>query len=178
MGNVIKEIDLSEFKEIVNNVNEHLEEEGQKVDTLTNSTSYSLMYYAKRYDDFFLDPIVGFIILALGDVISSITIIPALYIALFKLHSIKLTIAILATSILDIICGVIPIIGDIVDAFYKSNRIACRLIVGYVEEDEDIMSEINKRAVWGTILLIVIGFLSFQICSIIMSIYHWVASLF
>lgn len=53
MGNVIKEIDLSEFKEIVNNVNEHLEEEEQKVDNLTNSTSYSLMYYAKRYDDFF-----------------------------------------------------------------------------------------------------------------------------
>lgn len=178
MGNVIKEIDLSEFKEIVNNVNEHLEEEEQKVDNLTNSTSYSLMYYAKRYDDFFLDPIVGFIIPALGDVISSITIIPALYIALFKLHSIKLTIAILATSILDIICGVIPIIGDIVDAFYKSNRIACRLIVGYVEEDEDIMSEINKRAVWGTILLIVIGLLSYKICSIIMSIYHWVAGLF
>lgn len=178
MGNVIKEIDLSEYTKIVNEVNEYIEQEENQTDALTSSTSFKFVYYAKRYDDLFLDPIVGFFIPGFGDLLSSVTILPALYVAFFKLHSIKLVIAILTAAATDVLCGTVPILGDLIDTFYKSNKIACRLIVGYVEEDKDIMLEINKRAVWGIIAMVVIGFLLYTCYTLIMGIYHWLINIF
>ena len=178
MGNVIKEIDLSNHKRIVNEVNEYLEQEEKRTESITDSTSFKLVYYTKRYDELYLDPIVGFFIPGFGDLLSSVTILPSLCVALFKLHSIKLVIAILTTAAIDVLCGIVPIIGDIVDAFYKSNKIANRLIVGYIERDENIMQEINKRAIWGIIGMVVIGFLLYTCYSLIMSIYHWIVNIF
>lgn len=178
MGNVIKTVDTKDYQEMLDEVNKQLEEDSQQAETLASSTSFNLVYMAKSYDDWFLDPIVGFFIPGVGDIISSLAILPALYVATFKLRSIRLVLAILSAAILDILAGLIPFAGDIVDAFYKSNKIACRLIVGYVEEDEDTMSEINKRAVWGAIFLAIIGFLGYACYNLVMNLYNWVVGLF
>lgn len=178
MGNVIKTVDIKDYQEMLDEVNKHIEEESQQAETLATSTSFNLVYMAKSYDDWFLDPIVGFLIPGVGDIISSMAILPALYVAIFNLRSIRLVLAILSAAIIDILAGLIPVAGDIVDAFYKSNKIACRLIVGYVEEDDDTMSEINKRAVWGAIFLAIIGFLGYACYNLIMSLYTWIVSLF
>lgn len=178
MGNVIKRVDGSNVETISNDVVEYLEKEETRVDKLVDSSAFSLVVMAKKYDDWLLDPLVGFIIPAFGDIISSLAAIPAIYIAMFKLRSIKLTIAILYITMLDVLCGLIPGIGDIVDAFYMTNRKAHRWIVGYVEEDPDTISEINKSAAWGTVMLVVVGFLIYLLYSIAMSIVHWIGSLF
>lgn len=178
MGKVFEKIDISEFEQLCQEVEKHYEEENSYSDTLMNSSSFNLVYLAKKYDDWFLDPIVGLIIPGIGDIISSIASLPSLYVAIFKVKSFKLTLAIFYITVLDVLCGIIPGAGDIVDAFYKTNKKAARWIVGYVEGDSNTISEINKSAAWGSIMLIVLGFLIWAFYSIIMSVYHWIANLF
>lgn len=178
MGNVIKTVDTSCFDKMVEEVNGYIEEENHQAEVLTSSSSFSLVYAAKKYDDWFLDPIVGFIIPGFGDILSSLTCLPAIYVAMFKLHSFRLTVAIMYITVIDILVGLIPFAGDIVDAFYKSNKKACRWIVGYVEQDENVISEINKSAFWGAIVLVLIGFLGYLFYSFVMSVYHWIVNLF
>lgn len=178
MGNVIKEIDTSAYEKMVDKLNKAVEEEERHAEALADSPSFQLVYAAKKYDDWFLDPIVGLVIPGFGDILSSIAILPALYVSTVKLQSIRLTIAILYVSILDILCGIIPGAGDLVDAFYKSNKIACRLIVGYVEDDEATQQEINKKATWGVFVLAIIGLIIYAFYSALVAIYDWFAGLF
>lgn len=177
MGNVIQRIDVSEYNEMLNDVNKYIEEEAKQTQALTESASFNLVYMAKKYDDWFLDPLVGFFIPGVGDIISSIATLPAIYVAIFRIRSIKLSIAILYVTILDLIVGAIPFLGDFIDAFHKSNKIACRLIVGYVENDEATKKEIDKKAFWGIILLALIGFIIYAFYSLIISIYHWLVNI-
>ena len=178
MGNVIKSVDISSYTEMCNDVNKFLEEDARQSEALAESASFNLVYLAKRYDDWFLDPIVGFVLPGFGDILSSITTLPAIYVAMFKVKSIKLTIAIFYVMMLDMLVGFIPFLGDIVDAFHKSNSIACRYIVGYVEDDEETKNEIDKKAFWGVIVLAIIGFILYAFYALIMSIYDWISGLF
>ena len=178
MGRVFERVDISTFEDMTKAVEEYYREESRYTDNILESNAYKLVYMAKKYDDWFLDPIVGLVIPGVGDFISSIAAMPALYTAAFKIKSFKLTIAILYITVLDIICGVIPGVGDVVDAFYKSNKKACRWIVGYVEKDPDTISEVKRSAAWGSVMLIVIGILIWALFSVIISIFHWFANLF
>lgn len=78
---------------------------------------------------------------------------------------------------IDLIVGAIPIGGDLFDALFKSNKRVYRLIVGYVEDDEATKEEVNKRAVQGVIILIVIGLLVYFFIELILKIFHWFQSL-
>lgn len=178
MGRVFERVDISTFQDMTKAVEEYYTEESKYTKNILDSNAYKLVYMSKKYDDWFLDPIVGLIIPGVGDFISSIAAMPALYTAAFKIKSFKLTIAILYITVLDIICGVIPGVGDVVDAFYKSNKKACRWIVGYVEKDRDTISEVKRSATWGSFMLIVIGFLIWALFSVIISIFEWFANLF
>lgn len=177
MGSVIKKIDLTNYSELYEEVQNHFEQLEREQENLVDSSSFNLVLLAKKYDDYFLDPIVGFFLPGIGDFISSIAALPALHVAMFKLRSIKLSIAILYITILDVLCGIIPFAGDIVDAFYKSNKKACRWIVGYIEEDPETLSEINKAATWGVVVLAILGVIIYALFSLIMSIYHWFAGI-
>lgn len=178
MGNVIQTVDTNDYQEIVEKVTNHLEEESRQAENLAESASFNMVYLAKKYDDWLLDPIVGFIIPGFGDMISSLAILPALYVAIFKLRSIRLTLAIFTSAVIDMLIGFIPALGDIIDVFYKTNRMACRLIVGYVEQDEDILHEINKRAVWGVILMVIMAFLVYTCYTLVLGLYNWIVGLF
>ncbi|MBD5358805.1 MAG: DUF4112 domain-containing protein [Bacteroides sp.] len=177
MGKVIKEVDISDYMKSVEEVRKYQEEEANQAEALGESGAFSLVYAAKKYDDWFLDPLVGFIVPGVGDILSSIATMPAIYVAIFKLQSFKLTLAIICTLMVDLLCGLIPVAGDLVDCFYKSNKIACRLVVGYVQKDPAIMEEINRRAKWGIIGLLVLGVLIYAAYSLIVSIIHWLGSL-
>ncbi|MCH5346645.1 MAG: DUF4112 domain-containing protein [Muribaculaceae bacterium] len=178
MGNVLKKVDLTKYSEMYQDVENHFQQLEKEKDNFEDTTSYNMVLLAKKYDDFLLDPIVGFFIPGVGDIISSVAALPALYVAMFKLRSVKLTIAILYITILDVLCGLIPFAGDIVDAFYKSNKKARRWIIGYVEGDPDTISEINKAATWGVVGLVILGFIIYLLFNVIMSIYNWFAGLF
>lgn len=177
MGKVFDKIDISHFEQELKEVERLHKEEDKFNDNVMNSTSFNLVYLSKKYDDWFLDPFVGFIIPGFGDIISSLAVMPALYVAIFKLKSFKLFLAIFYITVLDVLCGIIPMVGDIVDAFYKANKKAARWIVGYVEGDSDTISEINKSAAWGSVMLIIIGVLIWALYSALVSVYHWFASL-
>ena len=177
MGKVFDKIEISHFEQELKEVERLYEEEDKFNEDVINSTSFNFVYLAKKYDDWFLDPIVGFIIPGLGDVISSVVVMPALYVALFKVKSFKLFFAILYITVLDVLCGIIPCVGDIVDAFYKTNKKAARWIVGYIEGDSDTISEINKSAAWGSVMLIIIGVLIWALYSVLVSVYNWFANL-
>lgn len=178
MGLVIKKIDLTEYAELHQEVQNHFEQIEKGKDNLLDSTSFNMVWLAKKYDDYFLDPIVGLVLPGVGDFLSSLAALPALHVAMFKLRSIKLSIAILYITILDVLCGVIPFAGDIVDFFYKSNKKACRWIIGYIDEDPETLSEINKAATWGVVVLAILGVIIYALFSLIMSIYHWFAGIF
>lgn len=170
MGSVLKRVDLTKYSEMYEEVEKHFEQLGSRQEKLAESSSYNLVLLAKKYDDYFLDPIVGLILPGFGDFISFIVALPALHVAFVKLRSVKLTIAILYITILDALCGFIPVAGDVIDFFYKSNKKACRWIIGYINEDPETMSEINKASTWGGIVLAVLGLIIYALFSFIMSI--------
>lgn len=178
MGNVISKLALEDYIKEREEFISEMEKYQEKCERFEQSTSFTLMRYAKSYDDWLLDPIVGFFIPGFGDVMSSVATLPALHVAIFKLKSFTLTLAILSGALIDLIVGIIPVVGDIVDAFFKSNKRAYRLVVGYYEDDEEIKSEINKRAITGCVILAVIGLLAWGCYEMIMGIYNWLTSLF
>lgn len=178
MGKVFETVDVSGFQIMTRDVENYYREEEKFTENILESSSFKLVYFAKKYDDWFLDPIVGMVIPGVGDIISSIAALPALYVAMFRLKSFKLSLAIFYITILDVLCGIIPGVGDIVDAFYKTNKKAARWLVGYVEGDQATISEINKSAAWGSIMIVVLGVLIWALFSLLMSIYHWFSNLF
>lgn len=178
MGRVFEKIDTSKFQKMSEEVDKYFEEEENFNDSIVNSSAFNLVWMAKKYDDWFLDPIVGLIIPGVGDIISSLAALPALYVAMFKVKSFKLSLAIFYITVLDILCGIIPGVGDVVDAFYKANKKSARWIVGYVEGNQNTISEVNKSAAWGSVMLIIIGVLLWLLFSAIVEIFHWFTNLF
>ena len=178
MGKVFETVDTSGFKMLAREVEEYYQEEENYTENILESSSFNLVYLAKKYDDWFLDPIVGMIIPGVGDLISSLAALPALYVSMFKIKSFKLSLAVFYITVLDVLCGIIPGVGDVVDAFYKTNKKAARWIVGFVEDDPETISQVNKSAAWGSVMLIVIGLLIWALFSLLVSIYHWFSNFF
>lgn len=178
MGKVIEIIDTRDFEESLAKVEKYMANEAHQAEKLSDSTSFQLVWLAKKYDDWFLDPIVGFVLPGVGDFLSSAAILPALYIALFRIRSIKLAFAIFYIGILDLIVGAIPMAGDIIDAFYKANKKAARWLVGYIDNDPNVKDEVNKAAGWGVFVLLLIGLLTYLCYEIIVGIFHWIQGLF
>ncbi|MDE7410154.1 MAG: DUF4112 domain-containing protein [Muribaculaceae bacterium] len=174
MGKVVELVDRDSYDRNVASVDRHLQDEAYMMDKLSRSTAYKYVWIAKKYDDWFLDPIVGFFLPAFGDILSSVAILPAFYIALTKIRSVKLAFAILIIGAMDMIVGAIPTVGDLVDAFYKANKKAARWIVGYVEKDYSVKEEVNQTVIWGSIGLAILIGLIYLCYSLIMGFYHWI----
>ena len=118
--------------------------------------SYRLIKGIARWmDRYFLDPILGFI--PAGDLISAGLILPYLYVAIFQVRSLPLTLALLCNVLIDVAMGLIPFwIGDVLDFFHRSYTKNYELIVGFVEGDEAMIKRVNKRAIWMALLLILL----------------------
>ena len=120
------------------------------------SLSYKCAKLAAKYlDDWYLDPILGFVFPSIGDAINAILTIPLVYLALVKLRSIPLTLAILNNLIKDCFIGLFPIVGDIVDAFYLMNKRNYRLVLGFIDDDQEIIKEVNRGAIYAAISIVV-----------------------
>ncbi|PSJ79820.1 hypothetical protein C7N83_09945 [Neisseria iguanae] len=48
------------------------------------------------------------------------------YISLFKIRSILLTLVVIFNSLLDLLIGLIPVVGTILDFFHRSYNCSCR----------------------------------------------------
>ena len=72
-------------------------------------------------DKYFLDALLG-LVPSVGDLVSSIFGLPFIYVTLFKVKSIPLTLAVIYNYLVDILLGSIPFfIGDAIDFFSKAH---------------------------------------------------------
>ncbi|MBR5911955.1 MAG: DUF4112 domain-containing protein [Bacteroidales bacterium] len=130
------------------------------------------------FDDYYIEPILGFILPGVGDWITAPFLLPYLYISLFKIRSIPLALAMIYNWLIDACISSIPFLGDIIDFFHKGYRKNYQLIVGYVEDDEWVKSEVNGKAVKTVILIALLCVVLYYVVKLSMSIWHWIVGLF
>lgn len=147
------------------------------------SWSYNILESIKKWmDTYHLDGILG-LIPGVGDTINQTLSIPFIYVALFKVRSIPLTLAVCFNILLDTLIGAIPFfIGDLADFFFRSFKRNYEYIVGFVEDDREVIRKVNKRAVWMAIGMLVISYLIYLLISFTITltekVYDWIVSLF
>ena len=132
--------------------------EGRSVasNVLQSSRTYRLtQVVTKVMDAYYIDPIVGFFFPVFGDIITAAFACPCLYLSIFKLRSLPLTLALIYNILFDVFVGIIPAyIGDLLDAFNKAHVKNLRLIKGYAEADKRVISEVNRKAVYFALLIL------------------------
>lgn len=147
------------------------------------STSYQMTQTIARWmDKYFLDPLIG-LIPGLGDVLSSLLVFPFIYVAAVKVRSLPLTLAVIFNVLRDMAIGLIPFwVGNILDFFNRAYLQNCRLIVGFVEDDREIIREVNRKAFWMGVGIVVCCFLIYWLISIAIAatawIFNFISSLF
>lgn len=150
-----------------------LEKKQQKRDDLESSLSYtSVRWISKVFDDYFLDPIIGFLP-GIGDALTSFLALPFLYISLFKVKSIPLTLAVLNIVLIDVLIGMIPFLGNFADIFHKGFKKNRKLIFGFIEDDAEIIKEVNRKALWMTISIAIIAYLIYLVVKFVGFVFTW-----
>ncbi|KGN83291.1 hypothetical protein HQ35_00550 [Porphyromonas cangingivalis] len=164
--------EIEEAKEKVDKRQEKIAQ--RKADLEANSYSYkAAKVIQKAFDQYFLDPILGFFMPGFGDILTSTLTLPFIYLALFEIKSIPLTLAIIYNALMDILKGLFPVIGDIFDAFNKSYTKSFRLINGFVDDDDTIKREVNRKALKSLvmiILLLVVIYYVYQLLAMIFTV--------
>lgn len=155
-------------------------EKEAKREALMTTTSYRIMDTTAKYmDKYFLDPIIGLIPGGIGDVLSSFLALPFIYFALVQVKSIPLTLAVICNVLKDALLGSIPFfIGDIIDVFNRSYVANLRLITGYVNDDKAVIHEVNRKATWSAIFIVILCVLIYFIVKWAIELGNWIASLF
>lgn len=149
---------------------------------LENSASYRAVVGISRLcDTWMLDPIIGFF--GVGDILTTMLAFPSIYVSLFKIRSIPLTLACIFNTTLDFLLGSIPFfIGDICDIFYRSFRKNLKLIQGFVEDDRAVIAEVNRKAIWMFLGIALVGLLIYwflkALSSVMTELSHWIGSWF
>ena len=128
-------------------------------------------------DKYYLDPIIGLLLPAYGDALTALLNLPFLYISMFKVKSVALTFAIIYNTLFDILVGLIPALGDLLDIFNKSYTKNSRLLTGFIEDDKKIVSEINRKAIWLGILCLILCLLIYLVILLIIQIGSWIGDL-
>ena len=147
------------------------------------STSYQMTQTIARWmDKYFLDPLIG-LIPGLGDALSSLLVFPFIYVAAVKVRSLPLTLAVIFNVLRDMAIGLIPFwVGNILDFFNRTYLQNCRLIVGFVEDDREIIREVNRKAFWMGVGIVVCCILIYWLISIAIAatawIFNFISSLF
>lgn len=145
--------------------------EKRRLELIDSSEMRTIEVISKWMDNRFLDPIIGFFIPGFGDVITTIVALPYLNFTLFKCRSLSLTIVVLCHFILDILVGLFPVIGDIVDACHKAYAKNARIIRNWVYGDSETIKHVRKMALWFLLLTVLLSYIVWKIS-------HWVANLF
>lgn len=155
-------------------------EKKAKREALMTTTSYRIMDTTAKYmDKYFLDPIIGLIPGGIGDVLSSFLALPFIYFALVQVKSIPLTLAVICNVLKDALLGSIPFfIGDIIDVFNRSYIANLRLITGYVNDDKAVIHEVNRKATWSAIFIVILCVLIYFIVKWAIELGNWIVSLF
>ena len=140
-------------------------------------------------DKYFLDALLGFVP-SVGDLVSSIFGLPFIYVTLFKVKSIPLTLAVIYNYLVDILLGSIPFfIGDAIDFFSKAHVKNLDLITRYVEGDKKTIRQVRSKALLTSILIILLSIVIYFVFklligvteltwTVIISVLKWLIGLF
>jgi hypothetical protein len=175
-------VKINEDKQINNAIQKEQirkEKKERKREELLCSYSYVVSEKIAKYmDKYFLDGIIG-LFPGFGDVFSSVCVMPQLYLSLFKIKSIPLTLAVLLNVMIDIAVGLIPFwIGNICDFFHRAYLKNFRLIAGFVNDDKDIIKEVNAKAFVSAILIVIMIGIIYLLISLMSKLVDWIVSLF
>lgn len=168
------ELDLAQAKE-----EERRNKKAARKAEIETSMSYRMTEkIATLMDKYFLDALLGFVPAA-GDSLTSLMSLPSIYVSLFKVKSIPLTLAVIFNILKDMLIGMIPFwIGNICDFFNRCYLQNMRLIVGFVEDDKAIINEVNRKSVWMAILIVIFCFLIYLMVLLVRKVVEWVGSWF
>lgn len=148
--------------------------EEKRMELLETPTFQAMTTIKRIMDDFMLDPIVGFFLPAVGDILSALCALPFIYFSLFKVKSVKLTLACIFNTVADLCLGLVPVIGDLLDLFHRSYKKNLDMIVGYVNDDEQAIKDTRIRSLWIIPLLLAFGILLYIVYLVICNIiYYW-----
>ena len=149
-----------------------------------NDPLYRLIRTTKNVmDRYYLDPLIGLFFPTAGDIFSSVMMLPFLTMSLFKIKSLPLTLAILYNMLMDMMLGIIPLwIGDLLDIFNRSYSKNYRLIVGFVEGDQEVIQEVNRKALLTAVGILVLCFIIYWLTKTVIyltsELWEWVQGLF
>lgn len=158
--------------------------ETKHVHAVKSSKSYLLAERITRWmDKYYLDAVLGFLLEGLGDLLTQLLTLPYIYVSAVKIRSVPLTLAVIYNALCDIALGLIPFyVGDVLDVFNKSFVRNFKLIVGFVEGNKKIISEVNSKAVKMGVLIVLLCVLIYFLVLIAMKVMAWlwgvIASLF
>ena len=155
----------------------------EKRQEMMSMTSYVVMdKTAKIMDKYLVDPILGFFFPAAGDMLSSVLAVPFIYYSLCVVKSIPLTLAVISNVLVDMLVGIVPLLGDVIDVFHRSYSKNLRLITGYIDDDKQIIRQVNKKAVKAAIFIVVLCLLIYWLTSLVAGaiawMWHGITSLF
>lgn len=161
-------------------MNKEEKREQQRKRLMDNKAYQTMKGLTKYMDRYYLDALLG-IIPGWGDVLAVLSAIPFVYFSMRVIKSIPLTLAIINNALRDVMLGMIPFfVGDVIDIFHRSNTKNMAMIQGFVDGDETIIKEVNKRAwqsaVFLVLLLILIGLLIWLLISFGSYLYSFVVS--
>ena len=124
---------------------------------LMDNKIYQTMNDITRYmDRYYLDALIG-VIPGWGDMITLFCVVPFIYFSTHVIKSIPLTLAIINNALRDILLGMIPFfIGDVIDVFHRANTKNMAMIQGFVDGNETVIKEVNRKALQSAVVLIIL----------------------
>lgn len=124
---------------------------------LMNNKAYQAMGNLTRYmDRYYLDALIG-VVPGWGDALALLCVVPFVYFSLRVIKSIPLTLAVINNALRDVLLGMIPFfVGDIIDVFHRANTKNMAMIQGFVDGEETIIKEVNRRAMQSVFVLILL----------------------
>lgn len=106
-------------------------------------------------DRYNVDGVAGLVPGGVGDIVSAGFAVVHVYFSAFRLRSIPLTLAILNNTLRDIFLGMLPFfVGDVIDFFHKANKRNMALIDGFINDDEIVIHEVNRKATQSALVLV------------------------
>ena len=146
---------------------------------IEESTSYKATQSISKYmDKYFLDPILGFFLPGVGDTLTSVLVVPFIYVSAVKIRSLPLTLAVIFNVLRDVAIGLIPMwIGDILDCVNRGYLQNTRLIVGFVEDDKEVIEKVNKKAGWMGVMIVVFCIIIYLLWKLAVTVAGWIGNL-
>jgi hypothetical protein len=132
-----------------------IKEEAKK-QQLKDSRLYNAMQDITQWmDRYYLDGVAGLVPGGIGDMVSAVFAVVHVYFSAFRLRSIPLTLAILNNTLRDIFLGMLPFfVGDVIDFFHKANKRNMALIDGFLNNNQEIIHEVNRKATQSALVLV------------------------